>query len=94
MLISLRSDKYYDDKNIVLYLDNAAIHSHSNVLDTARRMQVNVLFSAPYSPWLNPIEHLFYHLKRKTREETINNRYHSYFHHRIGRTWLPPSRSC
>ena len=38
MLISLRSDKYYDDKNIVLYLDNAAIHSHSNVLDTARRM--------------------------------------------------------
>ena len=74
MLISLRSDKYYDDKNIVLYLDNAAIHSHSNVLDTARRMQVNVLFSAPYSPWLNPIEHLFYYLKRKTKEHTVNNR--------------------
>jgi transposase len=35
---------------------------------------VNVLFSAPYSPWLNPIENLFYYLKRKTREETINNR--------------------
>ena len=74
MLLSLRSDNHYDDKNIVLYLDNAAIHSHSNVLDTARRMQVNVLFSAPYSPWLNPIEHLFAHLKRRTKEETVNNR--------------------
>ena len=74
MLLSLRTDKSYDDKNIVLYLDNAAIHSHSNVLETARRMQVNVLFSAPYSPWLNPIEHLFDYLKRRTREETVNSR--------------------
>ena len=74
MLISLRSDKYYDDKNIVLYLDNASIQSHSNFLETARRMQVNVLFSAPYSPLLNPIEHLFDYLKRRTREETVNSR--------------------
>ena len=64
----------YEGKNIILYLDNARIHSHSMVLETARRMKVNVLFSAPYSTWLNPIESLFGYLKNRTKEETVNSK--------------------
>jgi transposase len=46
-------------KDIVLLMDNAVIHRHSSVLETARNFKVNVLFNAEYSPWLNPIEQLF-----------------------------------
>ena len=42
------------------------------VLETARRMKVNVLFSAPYSPWLNPIEGLFNYLKKGSKAEEVN----------------------
>jgi transposase len=42
------------------------------VLETARRMKVNVLFSAPYSPWLNAIEGLFNHLKKRSKAEEVN----------------------
>lgn len=72
MLLSIHNDSYYEGKDIILYLDNAKIHSHSTVLETARRMKVNVLFSAQYSPFLNPIEGLFNYLKRRTKEETTN----------------------
>ena len=74
MLLAIHNDKQYEGKNVILYLDNARIHSHSMVLETARRMKVNVLFSAPYSPWLNPIESLFGYLKNRTKEETVNSK--------------------
>ena len=74
MLLSLLRDSFYDDKDIMLHLGNETNHSHSNVLETARRMQVNVLFSMPCSPWLNPIEHLIECLKMRTQEETVNSR--------------------
>jgi transposase len=74
MLVGMSNNPEYEGKNIILYLDNARIHSHSMVLETARRMKVNVLFSAPYSPWLNPIESLFGYLKNRTKEETVNSK--------------------
>ena len=74
MLLAIHNDKQYEGKNVILYLDNARIHSHSMVLETARRMKVNVLFSAPYSPWLNPIESLFGHLKNKAKDDSVNTR--------------------
>jgi transposase len=49
-------------------MDNATIHRHSKVLETAKRMHASVLFNAQYSPWINPIELLFNHLKRKFRK--------------------------
>ena len=70
----MNNNPEYEGKNIILYLDNARIHSHSMVLETARRMKVNVLFSAPYSPWLNPIENLFNHLKKRTKDDNVNTR--------------------
>lgn len=53
-------------------MDNAVIHKHSIVLETARKMKVNVLFNAEYSPWLNPIEQLFGALKSKIKRHDIN----------------------
>lgn len=44
-------------------MDNVTIHSHSKVLKSAKRM----LFNAEYPPWVNPIELLFKHRKRKFR---------------------------
>ena len=52
----VRNDPMLMNKNVVLLMDNAVIHKHSVVLETARRMKANVLFNAEYSPWLNPIE--------------------------------------
>ena len=72
MLVGMSNNPEYEGKNIILYLDNARIHSHSMVLETARRMKVNVLFSAPYSPWLNPIEGLFNYLKKGSKAEEVN----------------------
>ena len=74
MLVGMNNNPEYEGKNIILYLDNARIHSHSMVLETARRMKVNVLFNAPYSPWLNPIENLFNHLKKRTKDDNVNTR--------------------
>ena len=74
MLVGMSNNPEYEGKNIILYLDNARIHSHSMVLETARRMKVNVLFSAPYSPWLNPIESLFGHLKNKAKDDSVNTK--------------------
>ena len=62
------------DKDIVLLMDNAVIHRHSTVLETARKFKVNVLFSAEYSPWLNPIEQLFGHIKKDIKRQDIDTK--------------------
>ena len=63
-LKSIRTDEALKTKKIVLFMDNAVIHKHSEVLETARKMKVNVFFNAQYSPWLNPVEQLFSHIKK------------------------------
>ena len=55
-------------------MDNAVIHKQSLVLETARRMKVNVLFNAEYSPWLNPVEQLFNDIKRKLRRMKVDRK--------------------
>jgi len=52
-------------------MDNAIIHKYSQVLETARKMKVHVLFNAEYSPWLNPVEMLFSYIKKHLKVETI-----------------------
>jgi transposase len=66
-LNKLRLDDATRHKTIVLLLDNAAIHKTDAVLQTAHKMGAVVLFNAQYSPWLNPIEQLFNHLKKRAR---------------------------
>lgn len=53
-------------------MDNAVIHKHSAVLETALRLKANVLFNAEYSPWLNPVENFFGYLKGKVRSDERN----------------------
>lgn len=70
VLRSVRSDPALCKKQVILFMDNAVIHRHSMVLETARKMKVNVLFNAQYSPWLNPVEQLFRHVKCKLRSDS------------------------
>ena len=56
-------------------MDNAVIHKHSLVLETARNLKVNVLFNAEYSPWLNPVEQLFSHLKKQIKSKDVGTKY-------------------
>ena len=48
-LRAVRTDEKHKTKKVILFMDNAVIHSHSEVLETARKMKVNVLFNAQYS---------------------------------------------
>lgn len=74
MLQSIVSDPEYLERDIVLFMDNAVIHRHSKVLETCRAFKVNVLFNSQYSPWLNPIEHLFGYLKARLNQEKVLTR--------------------
>lgn len=65
----------FQGKDIVLLMDNAVIHKHSQVLETIRSFNVNVIFNAQYSPWLNPIEFIFGLLKSKLKSERVATRY-------------------
>ena len=73
-LRSIRTDKDLCKKKVVLLMDNAAIHKFSEVLETARRFKVNVLYNAEYSPWLNPIEMLFSHIKRNLKHQSTDRK--------------------
>ena len=73
-LLHLRKNKATAAKQIVLFLDNAVIHKHSSVLETARKFKVNVLFNAEYSPWLNPVEQVFALLKRTLKDHQVQNK--------------------
>lgn len=66
-LHKLRVDKDTKSKQIVLLMDNASIHKHASIYETARKFKANILLNAQYSPWLNPVEQLFNHIKRKLR---------------------------
>lgn len=73
-LRSVRTDKELHSKKVVLLMDNAVIHKYSEMLATARKFKVNVLFNAEYSPWLNPIEQLFSFTKKEMKMDTIQNK--------------------
>jgi len=63
----LRARGAFEGPGVVLLLDNARIHHHSRVVALARAEGAHILFNAQYSPWLNPVETLFGHLKRRIR---------------------------
>jgi len=74
MLTHLGAQPELAGRRVVLLLDNARIHHHSLVLETARSNKVNVLFNSEYSPWLNPVEQLFNRLKSRVKEEALITR--------------------
>ena len=68
-LLSVRTDSQLKEKDVVVFMDNAKIHLHPVIMETARRMKAHVVFNCEYSPWLNPIEQIFMVLKRRIREK-------------------------
>jgi transposase len=52
----LRANEQVKDREIVILLDNVRLHKTPSVIATAKRLGVTMLFSAQYSPFLNPIE--------------------------------------
>ena len=71
LLNKLRTNPETSSKHIVLLLDNAAIHKHSSVFETARKMKATVLMNAQYSPFLQPVEQLFLMLKTQLRKRDV-----------------------
>ena len=46
----IRANDRHRGKRVVLFMDNARIHRHQMVIDTALKMKVIFLFNAEYSP--------------------------------------------
>lgn len=55
-LLSVRKDPELQKKQVVILMDNARIHVHERVLETAKKFKATILFNAEYSPWINPVE--------------------------------------
>jgi transposase len=65
MLVKVMVRAREEGKEVCVFMDNAVIHKHSMVINCFRRAGVHVLFNAEYSPWLNPVEQYFGHIKRE-----------------------------
>ena len=57
---------------MLLYQDNATIHNTKLVEQICRFYDVSMLYTAPYSPAINPVEYLFGSLKRRLRKQAIS----------------------
>jgi hypothetical protein len=53
-------------KNTIFYMDNARIHNAKILQPLFSKL--NIFYSAPYSPFLNPIEEFFGNLKHIIRK--------------------------
>mgnify|MGYP002635289079 FL=1 len=69
LLVHVRESPEFAGRQVVLLMDNAAIHHHRRVVDLALRMKAILLYNPQYSPWLNPVEKLFKYLKGHLRSQ-------------------------
>ena len=65
----------YRDLPLVVVLDNARYQKCQRVLDTAQRLQIQLIFLPPYSPNLNLIERLWKFVKK----EVLYNNYYQHY---------------
>jgi transposase len=65
----LRVDEDSKNKQVVVFLDNAKVHKHPWMHELADRLRVTILYSAPYLPWLQPVETLHEDLKRYVQSD-------------------------
>jgi transposase len=74
VLAHLRGSPDTCEREIVIFMDNARIHKHPLVLETAARFNAHILFNSEYSPWLNPVEQWFGKVKRHLRSHEVRTR--------------------
>ena len=74
LLTHIRTTPRLQGRRVVLLMDNAQIHRHKVVIDTVLRMKAILMFNPQYSPILNPIEHMFQHLKTQLRQQDISTK--------------------
>ena len=55
------------EENSILIIDNASIHNHMEIRNLIEEAGGIVIFTAPYSPDLNPIEYAFNLYKKKLK---------------------------
>ncbi len=58
----------HQSEPILLFMDNASIHNTRLVTQVCAFHGVHVLFTAPYSPAMNPIEYTFATVKAKLKQ--------------------------
>jgi hypothetical protein len=71
---SIRENPLTEGRKVVLLLDNATIHRHKLVLESAVAMRALVLFNPQYSPFMNPVEKFFNTMKRCMRDLPRDNK--------------------
>jgi transposase len=54
-----------------ILLDNASIHRAVVVREVARQRQQTLVFTPPYCPWFNPVEHGFSVMKAYYRRKRV-----------------------
>jgi len=59
--------KYYGDKPIAYFIDNASWHKTKKVKEYCKENNITLLFLPPYSPEYNPIERVWGYLKSKVK---------------------------
>ena len=74
LLKSVKQDPELRGRRVVLLMDNARIHHQEPVVATALGQQAFLLYSAEYSPWLNPVEWYFRHVKQQLAQTPYNTR--------------------
>ena len=74
LLGHLRAKEGREKRPVVLLMDNASVHHHESIVRLALHYGVYVLYSAQYSPWLNPIEAYFWRLKKMLKGKATDMR--------------------
>lgn len=66
-------DPNFRDNTFIL-MDNYRVHKTESITRWLSNMGVHTLFTAPFSPVLNPIEHVFNKWKNPIRQKVIDTK--------------------